>query len=92
MLNKNITLTLEHIISAERDCQSMTPESEVSHPKTQIGLPERLLARTTAEAASMGLSAEVLIIALLQMFHGADEPVKMKLSADLNRLRHPGGA
>jgi hypothetical protein len=70
----------------------MTPKSVLTNPKTQISLPERILLRTMAEAAGMGLSAEVLIIALLQAFHLADESTKHELAGKLNRLRNPGGA
>ena len=92
MLNKNFTLTLDHIIAAERDCQSMTPQSVLANPKTQIGIPECILLRTAAEASGMGLSSEVLIIALLQAFHNADESVKTGLAKDLECLRNPGSA
>ena len=85
-------MTLEHIIKAERDCQSMTPQSVLANPKTQIGIPECILLRTMAEASGMGLSSEVLIIALLQAFNGADESVKMELAKNLDRLRNPDRA
>jgi hypothetical protein len=92
MPTKNLTLTLEHIIEAERDCQSMTPKSVLANPETQIALPERVILQTAAEAAGMGLSSEVLIIALLQAFNSADESIKTSLAAELNLLRNPGGA
>jgi hypothetical protein len=92
MSTKNLTLTLEHIIEAERDCQSLSPKSVLASPKTQIGLPEPILLRTMAEASGMGLSPEVLIIALLQAFNGADESIKTGLAVELSRLRNPGGA
>jgi hypothetical protein len=92
MPTKNISLTLEHIIEAERDCQSMSPKSVLADPKSQIGLPERILLRTMEEAAGVGLSSEVLIIALLQAFHAADQSIKTELAVKLDRLRNPGGA
>ena len=70
----------------------MTPKSLLANPTTQIGLPQCILLRTMAEAAGMGLSCEVLIIALLQAFNGADESIKMELADKLGRIRNPGGA
>ncbi len=90
MPTKNLTLTLEHIIEAERDSQSMSPKSRLANPKTQIGLPEHILSRTAAEAAGMGLTTEVLIVALLQAFNRADPSLKSALAEELNRLRNPG--
>ena len=92
MLNKNLTITLEHIIEAERGCQSLTPESGVADPGTQLNLPERILLRAREEASAIGISPEVLIIALLQVFQGADQSVKIGLANELERLRHPGSA
>ena len=89
MLNKNLTMTLEHIIEAERDCQSMTPKTALAEPKAQIDLPQSILSRAREEASGMGVSPEVLIIALLQVFHNADESVKVGLAKDLGRLRNP---
>ena len=82
-------MTLEHIIKAERDCQSMTPKPALADPRTQIDLPESLLSRTREEASRVGVSPEVLVIALLQVFHSADETVKIGLAKDLDRLRNP---
>ena len=92
MPNKNLSMTLEHIIEAERDCQSMTPIPAPADPKAQINLPERLLSRTKVDAAGVGVSPEVLVIALLQVFHDADESVKVELAKNLESLRHPASA
>jgi hypothetical protein len=92
MLDMNLTITLEHIIEAERDCQSMTPKPLLTEPKSQIDLPENILSRTREEASSVGVSPEVLVIALLRVFHDADESVKVELAKHLESLRHPGCA
>jgi hypothetical protein len=92
MPNKNLTMTLEHIIKAERDCQSMTPKPALADPRTQIDLPESLLSRTREEASRVGVSPEVLVIALLQVFHDADDSVKVELTKHLDSLRNPGFA
>jgi hypothetical protein len=89
---KNLTLTLEHIMEAERECQSLTLKSVLVNSKTQIGLPEGVLLRAMAEAAGIGLSSEVLIIALLEAFNDADPLMKTGLTGELNRLRNPGRA
>jgi hypothetical protein len=89
MPNKNLTLTLEHIIEAERDCQSMSPQPALAAPKVQIHLPESILYRTQEDASRVGVSAEVLIIALLGVFHDADESVKVELAEHLSSLRNP---
>ena len=85
-------MTLEHIIEAERDCQSMTPIPPPADPKSQIHLPEKLLSRTVVDACSVGVSPEVLVIALLQVFHDADESLKVELAKNLKSLRHPACA
>jgi hypothetical protein len=92
MLEKNLTLTLEHIIEAERDCQSMSPHSHLTDPMAQVDLPERLLLRTRLEASGLGVSPEVLIIALLEAFLEADESIKGGLAKNLESLRNPGSA
>jgi hypothetical protein len=92
MLNKNLTMTLEHIIEAERDCQNMTPKLALADPKTQIDLPESILSRTKEEASGVGISPEVLVIALLRVFHDADESVKVGLAKHLDNLRNPVSA
>jgi len=92
MPNKNLTITLEHIIEAERDCQCMTPKPAVADPKTQIDLPEGLLSRARKEASGVGVSPEVLVLALLRVFHDADESVKVGLAKNLDNLRSPGCA
>ena len=68
----------------------MSPKPFVADPKTQIDLPEPILSRTRAEASGVGVSPEVLVIALLQAFNDADESVKLGLAKDLDRLRNPG--
>jgi hypothetical protein len=92
MLNKNLTMTLEHIIEAERNCQSMTPKPVLAEPKSQIDLPENILSRAREEASGVGITPEVLIIALLGVFHDADESVKVELAKHLESLRNPGCA
>jgi hypothetical protein len=92
MPNKNLTMTLEHLIAAERDTQSMTPKPALAEPKTQIDLPERVLAEAREEASGVGVSPEVLIIALLRAFHEADKSLKVELAKHLESLRNPGGA
>ena len=92
MPNMNLSMTLEHIIEAERDCQSMTPQPAMADPKAQIGLPERLLSRTREDASGVGVSPEVLVIALLQVFHDADEYLKVTLAKNLESLRNPSSA
>jgi hypothetical protein len=89
MTNKNLAITLEHFIEAERDCQSMTAVAVLADPKTQIALPERLLSRTSEEASQVGVSPEVLVIALLEVFHEADASVKAELAKNLENLRNP---
>ncbi len=92
MPDMNLSMTLEHIIEAERDCQSMTPQPALAEPKAQINLPARLLSRTMEDAAGVGVSPEVLVIALLQVFHDADKSLKAALAKNLESLRHPKSA
>jgi hypothetical protein len=67
----------------------MTPKPALAEPKTQIDLPESILSRTREEASGLGVSPEVLVIALLRVFHDADESVKIELAKHLDSLRNP---
>jgi len=92
MPNNNLALTLDHIIEALRDCQSLSPKPLLADAKTQIDLPERILTRTRADASGVGVSPEVLVLALLQAFNEIDKSVKINLAKALDRLLNPASA
>jgi hypothetical protein len=91
MQNKNLTLTLENLLSASRECQSLTPKSFQCDPHTQFELPESVVARTRKDASEIGISPEVLIMALLEVYHDADASVKLGLTHEMGTVVHPEG-
>jgi Na+/phosphate symporter len=92
MSNHDVTLNLEHLLRALREVQSLTPKIFTGDTKTQIDLPEPIVTRTREEALRMGVSAEVLIVALLQAFNDADESFKKDLEKVLSSVLHAGEA
>jgi len=90
MPNNNLTITIEHIEQAARDCRNLPANPLTGNPKTQIDLPERILSRARGEASGVGVSAEVLIVALLHALNDMDERVKIELANELERRRNQG--
>jgi len=91
-MSNNLTITIEHIEQAARDCRNFPCSPPTGNPKTQIDLPERILRRTRGEADGVGISPEALIVALLHAFNDADEAVKIELANELERRRNQGRA
>ena len=89
-MNTNNAIDLEDLLRALREVQSLTPKIFTGDPKTQIDLPEVIMTRTREDALSMGVSPEVLIMALLQAFNDEDASFKADLAKELGSVIHAG--
>jgi hypothetical protein len=89
-MNTNHAINLEDLLRALREVQSLTPKAFTGDSRTQIDLPESIMTRTREEASGMGVSPEVLIMALLQAFNDADESFKTNLAKELGSVIHAG--
>jgi len=89
-MDKNLILNLEHLLRALREVQSLTPKSVTGDARTQIELPAPIITRTREEASGMGISVEVLIVALLQVFNDAEPAFKADIAKELRSVVSAG--